>query len=171
MTETKSPLPSESGHYYYPDGRPCYTITGKNGKERTPYLKEAIAMNLVPGVTTITGQVRKYGLELYGKKQTALSALTMPRLEGETDEDFVDRIIIESAEHAKLAAGRGTDFHASIEKGIQGMAVMEEHKTIVRNVIEALNQYGIDLSQGKAEHSFASPLGYGGKIDTLIIPC
>ncbi len=163
--KARTGIASESGHYYFPDGRPCYTITGKNGKERTPYLKEAMVMHLVPGVTTITGQVRKYGLELYGKKQTAMSALTMPRKQGESDEDFVDRIITESAEHGKLAAERGTDFHASIEAGIQGLTVPVEHRTLVHNVMDALNQYGIDLSQGKAEHSFACKLGFGGKID------
>ncbi len=168
VVQSKAPgtgIASESGHWYFPDGRPCYTITGKNGKERSPFLKEAMVMALVPGVTTITGQVRKYGLELYGKKQTALSALTMPRLQGETDEDFVDRIIVESAEHGKLAAERGTDFHASIEAGIQGKSVPVEHRAIVEKVIDTLNQYGIDLSKGKAEHSFACKLGFGGKID------
>ncbi len=163
--ELRTGIAKESGHWYYPDGRPCYTITGKNGKERSPFLKEAMALALVPGVTTITGQVRKYGLELYGKKQTALSALTIPRKQGESDEDFVDRIIVESTEHGKLAAERGTDFHASIESGIQGKAIPVEHRTIVKKVMDSLNQYGIDLTKGNAEHSFACKLGFGGKID------
>ncbi len=160
-------IASESGHWYYQDGRPCYEITGKNGKQRSPFLKEAIAMRLCPGTTTITGQTRKYGLELYGKKQTAMSALTMPRLKDETDEAFVNRIIVESAEHAGLAAERGNQLHKAIEDYIRGNITPEwkEHLILLD---KTLQQHGINIMLGQPEHSFATQIDgnwYGGKID------
>ncbi len=35
----------------------------------------------------------------------------------------------------------------------------------IKKLDQTLLQHGIDLKQGQPEHSFASPLGYGGKID------
>lgn len=172
MSEIKEALASQGGHWYYPDGTPCYEIIGKNGKARSPYLKEAMELNLHPGVTTITGQVRKYGIEIYGKKQTAWSALTIPRLPNEKDEEFVDRILVESAEHSKLAMEKGTELHRSIEDYIRGQKSLLWQRHL-DNLRDTLNQYGIDIFKGKPEHSFASPLGFGGKTDfvTDLIIC
>ncbi len=158
-------IASESGHWYYQDGRPCYTITGKNGKERSPFIKEALSMELVPGTTTIIGQISSYALQIYGKKQTAWSALTIPRQQGETDEDFVNRIIVESGEHARIAADKGKELHGAIEKAIQGKDFDIKWREHVEKVIATLAQHGIDAFKGRSEHTFSSPLGYGGKMD------
>ncbi len=157
-------LASESGHWYYQDGRPCYEITGKNGKQRSPFIKEALSMELVPGTTTIIGQISSYALQIYGKKQTAWSALTIPRQQGESDEDFVNRIIVESGEHARLAADKGKDLHKAIELFIQGIGT-SEWVVHLEKLDATLKQYGINVFKAKAEHTFSSPVGYGGKID------
>ncbi len=165
MSDIKT-FPSESGHFYDPTtGNQVDSIIGKNGKRRAPYVKEALALGYVPGVTSILGQMRKYGLEIYGKKQAAMSALTMPRLNGETDEDFIERILTESKEHSQLASERGTSLHGAIEKYIRGEAVPVQWSPHVVAVRHTLEQYGIDLALGKPEHTFTHPLGYGGKLD------
>src|SRR5438132_5206118 len=81
-TETKT-LPSESEHWYFQDGQPCYTIIGKNGKERATRLNDARKLDLVPSVTKILNEAAKPGLESWKAKQILEAALPLPKLDGE----------------------------------------------------------------------------------------
>ena len=53
---------SEKGHWYTLEGKPLYTLVGKNGKERNTNLRDARKLNLVPSVTTILDVAAKPGL-------------------------------------------------------------------------------------------------------------
>ena len=111
---------AESGHWYTIDGKPMYTIVGKNGKIRNTNLKDARKLNLVPSVTTILDVAAKPGLVNWQVNQGIQAALTLPRKIDETDEEFLHRVRQDSKEQAEKAAEEGTKIHADINMGFAG---------------------------------------------------
>ena len=164
MSET-TPLPSQAGHWYHKDGRPCYEVPRAKGDGMRPTnLGDARKLGLVPSVTEILNIAAKPGLEAWKAKQLLEASLTLPRLKDESLDDYAVRVVEDSKAQSQKAMQRGTDLHAAIEEWIKGQSslIWQEH---INRMVDAMGQYGIFLSDGKAEHSFASPLGYGGKID------
>jgi hypothetical protein len=163
-SETGKILPSESCHYYWPDGRPCYEVEAKKGGMRATTITDARKLGLVPSVTTIIGIMAKPGLQKWKLQQMLHAALTLPRLAGESDDSFAERVISDSEEQGRKAMDRGTQLHAAIEEYINGQSSLlwQDH---LGKLYDTLHQMDIHLYHGKAEHSFASPLGYGGKLD------
>ena len=155
---------SESGHWYLPDGSPAYRIVGKNGKERNSTVKDAREHGLLPSVTTIIGCASKPALDVWKQQQAILSALTLPRLEGESEEDWLSRVVDDSKETAKQAAERGTQIHGVIEAFYEGIYI-PELPPYVRAVENAINEhFGSQL--WISEKSFAYG-GFGGKCDLV----
>jgi hypothetical protein len=155
---------SESGHWYLPDGSPAYRIVGKNGKERNSTVKDAREHGLLPSVTTIIGCASKPALDVWKQQQAILSALTLPRLEGESEEDWLSRVVADSKETAKQAAERGTQIHGVIEAFYEGIYI-PELPPYVRAVENAINEhFGSQL--WISEKSFAYG-GFGGKCDLV----
>jgi hypothetical protein len=159
--------PSESGHWYYPDGTPCYTVIGKNGKERPTTVRDAREKGLAPGVSSIIKQAAAPGLTYWLVEQGILSALTLPRYDGELDADFVARVRRDSQEQARKAAEKGTAIHAAIQGHYEGKPPDEQWWPYVKGAKEALEkEFG--ETEWICEHSFAHPLGFGGKTDLHI---
>ena len=155
---------SESGHWYLPDGSPAYRIIGKNGKERNSTVKDAREHGLLPSVTTIIGCASKPALDVWKQQQAILAALTLPRLEGESEEDWLSRVVSDSKETAKQAAERGTQIHGVIEAFYEGIYI-PELPPYVRAVESAINEhFGSQL--WISEKSFAYG-GFGGKCDLV----
>jgi hypothetical protein len=154
----------QNGHWYLPDGSPAYRIIGKNGKERNSTVKDAREHGLLPSVTTIIGCASKPALDVWKQQQAILSALTLPRLEGESEEDWLSRVVADSKETAKQAAERGTQIHGVIEAFYEGIYI-PELPTYVRAVETAINEhFGSQL--WVSEKSFAYG-GFGGKCDLV----
>ena len=129
-----------------------------------PDIRHAKKLGLYPGTTTIIREAAKPGLERWKQTQAILSALTLPRLDGESLDSFAERALRDSGEQAKKAAEKGTNIHASIQAHYEGLEYPDEHKVFVANTAIAIEKkYGV--SSFCAEESFASNLGYGGKID------
>lgn len=155
---------SESGHWYLPDGSPAYRIIGKNGKERNSTVKDAREHGLLPSVTTIIGCASKPALDVWKQQQAILAALTLPRLNGESEEDWLSRVVADSKETAKQAAERGTQIHGVIEAFYEGIYI-PELPPYVRAVENAINEhFGSQL--WISEKSFAYG-GFGGKCDLV----
>jgi hypothetical protein len=156
---------SESGHWYLPNGSPAYRVIGKNGKERNTTVKDAREHGLLPSVTTIIGCANKgEGLQRWLQEQAILAALTLPRVEGESEEDWLSRVVSDSKETAKQAAERGTQIHGVIEAFYEGIYI-PELPPYVRAVETAINEhFGSQLWM--AEKSFAYG-GFGGKCDLI----
>ena len=154
-------MPKEGGHWYTKAGTPAYTTKDKKGNERNTTLRDARKSNLVPSVTTIINESNKPGLVNWKMNQVLLSALTLTRNSGETDEAFMARIRKDAAEQAKQAAEKGTMIHACVEVGLQGEFVHEEARIYVdlaRKELDPLKQ------EWRHEKSFATEF-YGGKVD------
>ena len=154
-------LVSESGHWYTLEGKPLYTLVGKNGKERNTNLRDARKLNLVPSVTTILDQAAKPGLVNWQINQGINAALTLPREENETDEQFLYRVRQDSKEQAEKAAEQGTIIHADINMGFAGK---KESKTYsaVHKIINGM----FPNQEWLSEQSYTSKEeGFGGAID------
>lgn len=153
---------AESTHWYTRDGVPMYTVTGKNGKQRSTTLRDARSMDLVPSVTTILNVASKPALELWKQRQLLLAALTLSRNEDEAEGDYLDRIIHDSKEEGKAAATKGTKIHEAIQSFYESrdFQFSEEVMACDREIIQ---NFG-DLNW-VAERSFCHELGYGGKVD------
>ena len=158
---------SESGHFYSPNGDTAYRIVGKNGKERNTTVKDARELGLLPSVTTIISCASKPALDVWKQQQAILAALTLPRLEGESEEDWLSRVVSDSKETSKQAAERGTQIHGVIEAFYEGVYI-PELPAYVRVVESTINEhFGPQL--WVAEKSFAKG-GYGGKCDLISRP-
>jgi hypothetical protein len=156
---------TDAGHWYALDGTPKYTIVGKNGKERNTTLRDARKLNYLPSVTEIIKSAAKPALEIWKQKQVMLAALTLTRLQGESDEAFCDRVLTDSQEQAKKARDKGQAIHGAIECAIQKRPYLAEYSPHVQAVIGACDKEGIYLFDGEAEKSFGHPFGFGGKCD------
>lgn len=151
---------AESTHWYDKSGAPAYTVMGANGKERATTLRDARKSGYLPSVTSIIGIAAKPGLENWKIDQALLSALTLPKADGESLDQFMARAKQDAKEQSLKAAERGTEIHAGIESGFSGSPPTEAYKAV-----RAWLDSHYPGHQWIAEDSFGHPDGYGGKLD------
>jgi len=156
---------SESGHWYTREGQPAYSVVGKNNKLRGTTLRDARTLDLCPSVTTILGVAAKPGLDIWKQQQVLLSALTLPRQDGEPEQSWLERVMMDSKQTGRVAADRGTTIHAIIQAFFEGDWIPET-LSMCRPVEEAIKAHFGELLL-LPELSFAHPLGYGGKADLI----
>jgi hypothetical protein len=140
-----------------------YTVKAKDGTDRPTTLRDARKHGFLPSVTTILGMMAKPGLEAWKMNQMMMAALTLPRADGEPEDQFIARIQKDSKEQAKQAAERGTAIHESLEKFYSGVMTSEHAKHQV-GVDQAIKE-AFGSPQWHTETSFATKYGYGGKLD------
>lgn len=165
MTRLRSNMHiAESTHWYTLDGQPCYEVPAVKGGMRPTTLRDARKLNLVPSVTTIIRMAAAPGLERWKQQQVLHAALTLPTIQGESEDAYLERIMRDSQEQARKAAERGTAIHASLQGCFEHKRIPEAHIEYVGAVCNHLaERYGpLDWS---AEQSFAHHLGFGGKCD------
>src|SRR4030042_552810 len=107
-------VPSKSAHCYPQEGNPGHTVIGKNGKEKNTTIREARELNLVPSVTSILGILAKPHLTAWLQEQAILSALTLPRQEGETEDVFAKRVVEDMSAQSRNAMDLGSTIHRYI---------------------------------------------------------
>jgi len=155
---------AESQHWYTKDGYPAYEVMSQKGTMRPTTLRDARKMGLVPSVTTIIRQAASPGLDAWKQQQVLHAALTLPLIQGESEEDYLDRIMKDSKETGRKASERGTALHAAIEGHYAGTEASGEYASHIEGVKTALDlQFGDH--QWIPEKSFATNLGFGGKLD------
>ena len=164
MRDEKEWLTSESGHWYYRDGTPCYTVLAKNGNERGTTLRDARKLDLLPSVSTIMKVAASPGLDNWKQKQMLLAALTLPKIEGEAEDDYISRIIRDSKETGRRAAERGTIIHGALESWYGQRKFDADFGEYIIGVDNAIRRYFGD-QVWCAEKSFGIADGYGGKVD------
>jgi hypothetical protein len=105
----------------------------------------------------------KPGLENWKQNQILMAALTMPRVEGETEQEYIARIIRDSKEQGFKAAEEGTRIHEAIEQHyLTGTHPIEYGTQVVAVVTAVEERFG--TQEWIAEKSFATEF-YGGKCD------
>ena len=158
---------SESGHWYHREtGKPMYQTVGKNGKVRNTSLRDARANNdLVPSVTTIIKCASSPGLEAWKLGQMLMASLTLPRIDGESLDDFAVRIQHDSKQTGVKAAERGTAIHAGIQAFYEG-DLIDGYLAHAKATEKALDDFfGANL--WLPEVSFSKG-GFGGKCDLMV---
>jgi hypothetical protein len=167
-TSPSSGWASESEHWYHRDGSPAYEVPNKSkGGMRPTSLADARKLDLVPSVSKIIDCAACYGLERWKAEQLLHAGLTLPHREGESEEQWIDRVWKDSAEQGKKAAERGTDIHALVEMFYRGYFEGLKAQDL-DPWVDAVDQAVLGWFGGQkwsSEKSFAHPLGYGGKVD------
>ena len=158
---------AEGQHWYYPDGRPCYEVPYADPSKgmRPATIADARKIGLVPGYTKIAEVRARPGLDKWKLQQLLMSALTLPRHEGEYDDEYAERVIQDAGEQSRKARDQGKALHAAVERYAKGEEMDIEFARHITALNESLELYGIDLRDGETETAFASPLGYGGRVD------
>ena len=107
---------AESGRWYSPETKLCVTeITGKNGKVRKPNIADAVKLGLLPSVTSVQAVMAKPALVRWMQGQAIMAALTLPKVAGESDEAYIDRILDDAEALKEAACETGKDFHTAAE--------------------------------------------------------
>jgi hypothetical protein len=140
-----------------------YTVESAKGEVRPTTLRDARKHNLVPSVTTVLNAAAKPGLTQWMQRQVLLAALTLPKIDAETEEEYLDRILNDSKEQGRSAADAGTDIHASIQGFYEGK-VYTGHQEHVQGCSRAIVEHFGEQSW-ICERAFAHDAGFGGKVD------
>jgi hypothetical protein len=162
----------EGGHWYTRTGDPMYEVIGKNGNKRATTIRDAREHKLVPSVSTIMKLEAKPQLTNWLVQQGMLACLTLPRIAGEDDTQFIRRALEDSKAQVIKAAERGQYLHGLMEDWLRvGMPptnrASEDDLAFVRPTVEWI----YDMFPGYIwypEASFAyveGGLGFGGKRD------
>lgn len=161
--------PSEGQHWYDRAGRPVYEVLGANGQMRPATLRDARKLGLLPGVSSILAMEAKPALTRWKVEQALMSAITLPRQPGETDDSFKRRALEDSEAQAAKARDKGVAIHASIQGYFEGRALSEEHEHIphIEAVTDWIEQRFGAVCEFHSEKSFGHSAGYGGKADIL----
>lgn len=156
---------TESGHWYGRDGAPRYEVPKKGGGMRGVNLRWDRELGLVPSVTTVLQIVAKPALTNWMVDQGIMAALTLPRIEGEPESEYLARVKADSKAQAIAAAEEGTRIHDAIEKSFKGQYVPDAYRFHVLSAVQRISDLFPDVTDWVAEQSFAHPDGYGGKVD------
>lgn len=166
-TVKKDDWADSSGHWYCAKtGAPRYTIVGKNGKVRNTTIRDAREHGYVPSVSTILQLEAKPQLTRWLVNQAMMACLTLPRNEGESDDSFMARALIDSKQQAIKAAARGTYIHGLLEESVRQGAARGDATDLpyVFPVLEWLDK-NFEGYTWSVERSFSCKDGYGGKMD------
>jgi len=134
--------PSQSAHWYQctESGafRTCHEVPRKGGSGmRATTLADARKLGLLYSVTKVCDVVRKAALESWRIEQGILAALTLPRRDGETDDQFAHRVLADADQQSKTARDFGSLLHKQIELDLAGQLAKpdwtcEKHLNAVR---------------------------------------
>jgi hypothetical protein len=117
----------DSAHWYQRDGVPLHSVTSAKGELRPTTLRDARKLGLVPSVTNILGVIAKPELTAWLQEQAVLAALTLPRVTGESEDDFAKRVVADSLTTRDGAADFGTAFHNGAERVAHTLEVDAKH--------------------------------------------
>lgn len=169
MTTNARPFTAESSHFYTNTGEPLYEVPRADGKGMRKFtLADARKMDPrpVPSVTTILKLLHKQALVDWLIEQSVLAVLTTPRLTGESDDDFVQRVLhgerVQDQE-AQTARDRGAEIHQALEDLFCGKPISEEINPWVRPAFLAVQKYG---ELACTERVLVGD-GYAGKTDLI----
>lgn len=157
---------SESGHWYTHTGTPAYEVEKAKGGLRPATLRDARKLGLYPSVTGIIREAAQPGLVWWQCDNMAEAAVRVERLVDESRETWLGRVRLEANVLAELARERGTQIHAAIENGFEGLPMGE----LTSFAIPVMEWVFTEFPEWEVfpERSFAHKLGYGGKIDLAL---
>jgi ATP-dependent exoDNAse (exonuclease V) beta subunit len=178
MTTLARPTTRNDAHWYGKDGTPAYDQPNKSkGGTRPTTLSDAKKQGLLPSVTTVLQILAKPALNTWLQEQAILAVMTTPRLPGEADDAFVQRVLHTDRtqdEEARVARERGTEIHSELENMLNGDGVPDEILPWIAGAFEALNAIPRIPAMADAPcNVLATELilvgeGYAGKTDLIL---
>lgn len=156
----------ESGHWYTLDGKVVDAVPGADGRKMVkPDIRHARKFGLVPGVTTITRQLKSEGLDKWKQKQLLLAALTLPRIENEPLDFFATRVVDDFTQQASAAADLGTKLHAALNRYFLERLLPDYEAAV--NAVHAVDEWLRELGATdiRGEVGFCVPGQFGGTAD------
>lgn len=187
-TTTNIVRPNSASHWYKVDDKkvtafhsvPYAGKRGKDGETRKTTLRDARKVGAFPSVTNVLSILHKEFLEAYKINQAILASLTLPRIDGESEDEFARRIVGDSKEHASSAARLGSSIHEYAAKILTG----EDPGSLAFEVVEGRNLLsicepmvnvinGLTPAKRKTDKEFsefyvAHNMGYAGTCDALV---
>lgn len=111
------PTSTDSSHWYTRDGQPCHEIecATKPGQMRPVDVRDARKLGLLPSVTNVLSVIEKKNLMRWKIEQAILSALTLPKLDSETEDHYAARVAQDAEAESRKAMDFGTRLHEAIE--------------------------------------------------------
>ena len=165
MASIQTAAATSGGHWYTQTGEQVGQVEGsKKGSWVRPDIRHARKLDLAPGVTTIIGCAHREDLVRWQINQGIMAALTLPRKQGESDPEFVSRVVRDSKEQVEQAADKGTEIHGAVQRFIETGFVTPGHEESVEAAIRALEAV-CGSQDWHSEKGVASLYGYGTKAD------
>lgn len=154
------------GHWYNRAGDPCHFVEKKDGSGFRPTtLADARKNGWLPSVTTITKVLAAPALVEWKVRNAIEAALTTPRIEGETLDQFADRVMeIDAESIGKAARDLGTEVHQAIEDCMDSKTYNKELESFVAPAVAAAFRYGIPYM---SEQILVGEK-YAGKVDVVM---
>ena len=159
----------DSAHWYRRDRVPMHCVAALKGGLRPTTLRDARKLGLLPSVTNILGVIAKPELTAWLQEQAVMAALTLPRIPGETEDAFAQRVVADSQTTRDGAAEFGTAFHDGAERVANTLEVDAQHPAAdwLRHYRDWYQANVIELHW--TERTLAEPLrGFAGTADLLI---
>ena len=113
----------DSAHWYGIDGRAVHSVLSGKREPRPTTLRDARKLALLPSVTNILRVVAKPELEAWLQEQAVLAALTLPRIDGEPEELFAKRVVVDARSQGQAAMAFGTALHKGAERVARSLEV------------------------------------------------
>ena len=151
-------------HWYDSEGNPCFTVIGANGKERATRVTDARKNNWYPSVTTVIGLLDRPMLTKWMKQNTAFAAELNPRLDGESDKEWFDRVDEITKNISQKNMQRGTDMHSVLEAYFS-QGYLPEYPAYIRRTEEKLREQFGDQFWISEQRLIPGIVGYGGTPD------
>ncbi len=150
-----------NAHWYTATGEPRYDAT----------LRDARKENLLPSATSILKLWPKGALESWKQEQLILSALTLPRLGGESLDAFAHRIVADGQSQAKTTAQWGTRFHDLAERLHKGEVAVYTPPDMYNTFVHYEEWFNSNANEViRCEHNVVNlEKGYAGKLDLLAL--
>lgn len=158
-------MSDSGGHWYLRDGTPSHQVRARDGSMRGFNLRWDRKLKAVPSVTTILGVIAKPALENWKVEQGILSALTLPRIEGEEEQKYLDRVKDDSKRQAIKAAEEGTRIHRAIEAYFDGKNFPDKYIPHIDATLLKLRELFPNVNDWISEKTFAHSSGFGGSCD------
>ena len=158
-----------ASHWYLPDRSPFHEVERTDGKGlRSVTLRDARKVGAFPSVTNVLSVLAKPALDAWKQEQAILAALTLPRLDGESEDDFARRVVADMSAQVTKAADLGTAIHAACEVYAQSAALPESRDVgalfePVREWFDAEVERIACVETVVAHHEF----GFAGTVDLV----
>ena len=159
--------PKKEGHYYYPDGTPCFEVpNASNGGMRPTTVADARKLGLFPSVTTLISVLNKFQLNEWVERVAIEVCWKFPKGISESKDEYLERLMGEVEKVRSEAPDLGTDIHRALQSYHETGRVDPLYAEYIAGVAGYYANTGITVIKSESRIK-ADLVGYGGTIDVI----